>query len=170
MLSKGTARSLPQFALLSQERLEGMEKHTKCGVCSSVLGQPPPQPCCQFFCHFGFSKRKLCKYLLAEPGASGAGALSVPRCELCTDKTRQMTPSQHCQTYKIHSPQNKGDCLCFLSILIIFRAICNNSRHNTAKRKCDFQVGAPFRKWISSIFQMSDRCAVKYMLEFSFGD
>ena len=131
---------------------------------------PPPQPCCRSSCHFAFPKAVLCNYPLA-PTAWGKRCRSPlgAACELCTDKIRQITPSQCRQTYKIHSPQNKGDGLYFLSILIIFRAICNNSRHNTAKRKCNFQVGVPFRKWISSIFQMSDRCAVKYTLEFSFG-
>lgn len=121
------------------------------------------------FCFEECTKAVLCNYPLAEPGKQCRSPFGATY-EMCTDKTRQITLTPCCQTHKIHSPQNKGDCLYFLSILIIFRAICNNSRHNTAKHKSDFQVGVPFRKWISSIFQMSDRCAVKYTLEFSFGD
>lgn len=128
---------------------------------------PPLQPWCPSSCSFAFSKSLLSS--LADPGASIAGALLVlPVSSVLINKANNSLPV-------LSKPQNTRPAKqrrlpLFPSILIFFRAICNNSRHNAAKRKCDFRVGVPYRKWISSIFQMSDRCAVKYTLEFTFGD
>lgn len=148
---------------------KGGETHQTMGFPPPSQAAPSPQPWCPCSCSFAFPKSLLCNSSLADPGASVAGTLPVLHVNsVLMNKANHSLPV-------LSKPQNTQPAKqrrlpLFPSILIFFRAICNNSRHNTAKCKCDFQVGVPFRKWISSIFQMSDRCAVKYTLEFTFGD
>lgn len=130
---------------------------------------PPPQSWRPSSYSIAFPKSLLCNSSLADPGASVSGALlelHVSSVLINKANNSLLVLSKPQDTH----PAKQRRLPLFPSILIFFRAICNNSRHNTAKCKCDFQVGVPFRKRISSIFQMSDRCAVKYTLEFTFGD
>lgn len=145
------------------------ETHQTVGFTPPSQAAPPPQPWCPSSCSIAFPKSLLCNSSLADPGVSIAGALlelhvSSVLINKANNSLLVLSKSQNTQ------PAKQRRLPLFPSILIFFRAICNNSRHNTAKHKCDFQVGVPFRKRISSIFQMSDRCAVKYTLEFAFGD
>lgn len=149
--------------------VRGVETHQTMGFTPPSRISPPTQSWCPSSCSIAFPKSLLCNSSLADPGASITGALLEPPVSSVLINKANNSLLVLSKPQNTH-PAKQRRLPLFPSILIFFRAICNDSRHNTAKCKCDFQVGVPFRKRISSIFQMSDRCAVKYILEFTFGD